>query len=130
MKKILLVEDERDISHMYRTKFRLEGFQIITAKNGNEGLQQIASFRPDLILLDIDMPGMNGLQMLNIIKKAPKTRNIPVIMLTNHSNDDMMKEAIEVGAEAYLIKGEVEPRHVVRMVQGMLLYSGSSHLKG
>ncbi len=123
MKYILLVEDDPDISQMYATKFKLEGLNLTVARTAQAGLTLIERHRPDLILLDLLLPEMGGLEMLSIIKKDPRTKDIPVIILTNQSSDDAMKEAIEVGAEAYLIKGEVEPKYVVRMVQGMLLYS-------
>ena len=123
MKHILLVEDDPDISQMYATKFRLEGLDMVIARTAHIALSLIKRRRPDLILLDLLLPEMGGLEMLSIIKKDPHTRDIPVIILTNQSSDDAMKEAIEIGAEAYLIKGEVEPKYVVRMVQGMLLYT-------
>jgi CheY-like chemotaxis protein len=84
--KILIVDDEQDILRIVAYSLKKWGYDVITATNGQEGLDKIASENPDLILLDAGMPVMNGFQMLEQLRQTPDFRNIPVIMLTAHSD--------------------------------------------
>ena len=87
MTKILLVEDDPLIYRMYQKLFTLEGFETEIAENGQEGLDKIASFQPDIILLDIMMPKMDGLELCLRLKKDPETKSIPVVMMTAYDRD-------------------------------------------
>lgn len=118
--KVLIAEDDPGIAQMYATKFKHEGLNICHANDGKECLEQVAGFAPDMILLDVEMPNMNGLETLKRLKSDPKTKAIPVVMLTNLKADDKVKLAIEVGAEAYVVKSEADPSSVVDMVRGLI----------
>ena len=107
MPKLLLIEDDSLMIRMYQRKFEYVGFELQTALNGEDGLVKVKEFMPDLVLLDIMMPKMNGLEVLKALKADPEEeiRNIPVVLLTNlgGSQDDVDK-GLELGAVAYLVK--------------------------
>ncbi len=123
MAKILLVEDDLTLLEMYQTKFDMEGHEVRTAVNGEECLQMLEVFRPDLILLDILMPKVNGFHVLKEIKKHPDLRQIPVILLTNlgeaevDMNEDLAKA---LGVNDYLIKSRHTPDEVVAKADRVL----------
>ena len=108
MKKILIVEDESDTMRVLFDKLKQKEVEIIEAKNGAEGLEIALKTKPDLILLDIVMPIMDGLTMLKKIKTDPAVKNIPVIILTNYGDAEKIAEAIEIGACGYLIKVDLK----------------------
>jgi CheY-like chemotaxis protein len=120
MNKILLVEDDPVIVKMYLRTFRLAGFEIDTAKDGKEGLEKLKSFKPEAILLDILMPTMNGIEMLDAIRKNPKTKDLPVIILTNVSNDQIDQAIFDRGVSLTLIKSSQDPDQVVAWVKSIL----------
>lgn len=116
MANILLVEDDAILVEMYQAKFELEGHDIKVATNGEECLTTLDTFTPDLILLDILMPKLNGFHVLKEIKKRPNLRQIPVILLTNlgEAEVDMNRElASALGVSDYLIKSHHTPDEVV-----------------
>ena len=123
MAKILLVEDDIILVEMYQAKFELEGYDIQVATNGEECLKIVEHFVPDLILLDILMPKLNGFHVLKELKKRPKLRQVPVILLTNlgEVEVDLNKELAEaLGVTDYLIKSHHTPDEVVaRAVRAM-----------
>lgn len=107
IKKILLVEDDLDIQRVYREKLEIEGYEVFLAIDVPHGLQQLEDVKPDLLLLDIMLPGkMNGFEMLQHIKADARYKNIPVIVMTNL--DTEREEALKIGAVDYLIKAETE----------------------
>ncbi len=123
MAKIMLVEDDAILVEMYQAKFELEGHEIVVASNGQESLNLLEGYSPDIILLDILMPKLNGFHVLKEIKKQPKMRNIPVILLTNlgEAEVDMNQElARALGVDDYLIKSHHTPDEVVEKVMKAL----------
>lgn len=123
----MLVEDDVILVEMYQAKFELEGHNITVATNGEECLDILEDYLPDLILLDILMPKLNGFHVLKEIKKEPRLRNIPVILLTNlgEAEVDMNQElANALGVNDYLIKSHHTPDEVVDKVMRTL---ASSH---
>jgi DNA-binding response OmpR family regulator len=102
--RILVVDDETDI--VSTVKYRLEfcGFEVITASNGKEGLEKAASEKPDIILLDISMPIMNGHETLERLKNNPELKDIPVIMFTAFSDAKDVAKAVELGVTDYVTK--------------------------
>jgi DNA-binding response OmpR family regulator len=120
MAKVLIVEDDPLISRMYQKIFTFEKFEVDVAANGEEALFKVTDFSPTLILLDVMMPKMNGLQVLETLKAADATKNIPVVMLTNLSGQQDAETAIAKGAVKYIIKSEYEPKQVVEMVKDVL----------
>lgn len=120
MKKILLIEDDPAIRQMYTTLFQKSGFDVVSAENGKVGLEQIRQDLPDVILCDMDMPVMNGLETIKALKSDVKTRAIKIVVLTNRVDDDTTKQAIELGAESYFIKSDQDPHDIITIVQGLL----------
>lgn len=118
--KILLVEDDPFLQSMYSTKFELENFYVSAASDGLEGLKKAQVEIPDIILLDIMLPGMNGFEVLEKLKADPQTKDIPVILLTNlNQKDDIMRGA-SLGAVDYLIKAHFMPSEVVKKINKIL----------
>jgi len=120
MTKILIVEDDPLMSRMYQKIFKFEGYEVDFAGNGEEGLDKIRTGKPTLILLDIMMPKMNGLEVLDKVKQDPETKEIPVVMLTNLAGTQDAEAALTKGAVKYIIKSEYEPKQVVNMVKEIL----------
>src|SRR3989344_492693 len=121
MAKILLVDDDSLLVRMYQKKLANDGYTVATAANGVDALQQVVDFKPDLVLLDIMMPKMNGLEVLSRLKDHPETSKLPVILLTNvGASDDDAQRGLEMGAVAYLVKASNRPKAVVDKVKEIL----------
>ncbi|MFA6533812.1 MAG: response regulator [Patescibacteria group bacterium] len=121
---ILLVEDDTFLAGMYKTKFEMEGFTIITAEDGLKGFQLAKEKKPDIILLDILLPKMDGFEVLEKVRASKDTKDIPVIMLTNLGQKEDVKKGLERGANGYLIKAHFMPSEVVEKVKMVLKNSG------
>ncbi|MFH0951640.1 MAG: response regulator [Patescibacteria group bacterium] len=115
--KVLIVEDEKMLADMYKTKFEMDGFTAIQALNGQAGLDAAKADKPDIILLDIIMPKLDGFVVLQELKKDPKTKNIPVILLTNLGQEDDIKKGKSLGANDYFVKANHSPAEVVAKVK-------------
>lgn len=121
MAKILLVDDDPLLVRMYQIKFENDGFEVVSASDGEDSLQKAQDLQPDLILMDIMMPKMNGLEALEKLKASGATKKIPVIMLTNVSGSDTDNEkGLELGAIAYMVKSNYLPKEVVQKVREIL----------
>lgn len=118
--KILIVEDDNFLVEMYTTKFELEGFQVVSAEDGEKGLATAKAESPDIILLDILMPKMDGFTTLEELKKDESTKDIPVILLTNLGQKEDVKKGFEIGAAGYLIKAHFMPSEVVAKIKKIL----------
>lgn len=112
-KTILLVEDDEALVDMYLTKFKAEGLSHIFAKNGEDGLALAKKDLPALILLDIMMPKLDGFSVLAELKKDPKTKDIPVIILSNLGQDSDLTKGKELGAIDYVVKASMTPSQIV-----------------
>lgn len=120
MAKILIVEDDPLISRMYQKIFSFEGYDVEMAGDGEDGWEKIKTIKPTLVLLDIMMPKMNGLQVLEKIKLDPDTKAIPVIMLTNLAGVQDAETALAKGAIKYIVKSEHEPQEITKMVKEIM----------
>ena len=120
MPQILIVEDDELIARLYEKAFGFEGYQVEVAHNGREGLDAVERNKPTLILLDIMMPEMNGLEVLDHLKSNEKTKDIPVIVLTNLAGEHDAEEVLAKGAVKYIIKSEHNPKEIVDLVKGIL----------
>ncbi len=116
-KSILLVEDDEFLAELYATKLQLEGFEVALAVDGEKGLQMTKDLKPDLILLDIILPKMDGFEVLAAVKKDPALKSIPIILLTNLSQKDEVKKGLDLGAIDYLIKAHFMPSEVVKKIK-------------
>ena len=116
-KKVAIVEDDQAISTMYRIKFEAEGFIVETAANGKLGLALAESMKPDIILLDLMMPEMNGDEMLKKLRKTGWGKDIKVVILTNSGEEQAPPDLKELGIRRYIVKAEMTPRQVAEMVK-------------
>ena len=115
---ILIVEDDAVLRNLYIKKFSVEGFTIRTAQNGEEALQEIQKQKPDVLILDIHMPVLDGFQ---VMEKLPKQeRTYPVIMLTNFADDTTKARAQELGADDYFVKKDMTIRTLLEMVHRVM----------
>lgn len=112
MSKLLIIEDDPLVARMYQKVMGFENLDVEVASNGFEGLEKAKELKPDLILCDVMMPKMNGMQVLDKIKADPELKNIPVIMLTNLSGTQDAELALKKGATAYLVKSQFRPKDV------------------
>lgn len=122
MTKILIVDDESILRKMYQVKFQNNGFEVDTAQNGAEVFERLAVSRPDIILLDVMMPKIDGFEVLARLKANQDFKNIPVVLLTNLSASELDKgKGLELGAIDYLVKDNFTPADIVQKVKGYLL---------
>ncbi len=119
-KKILLVEDDSFLISMYTTKFELENFEVVAAEDGEKGLNLAAKEKPDIILLDILLPKMNGFEVLKELKNNKETNQIPIILLTNLSQKNEIEQGLALGAQDYLIKAHFMPSEVMDKIKKVL----------
>lgn len=115
--KVLVVDDEQAILKMYSEAFKLRKIDVITAKNGEEGLRLITSEQPDIVLLDIIMPRLNGLDILAKMKADPALKSIPIYLLTNLPQECSEEKALKLGAAGYFVKAQTEPKALAEMIQ-------------
>lgn len=120
MTTIAIIEDDQVISQMYRMKFESDGFTVHVAGNGESGIKVVEETKPDLILLDMQMPGMNGDEALAEIRKHDWGKDIPVIVLTNLGEEEAPKHLRSLGIESYIVKADLTPRQVVDRVKQTL----------
>jgi len=125
MTKILLVEDEKSIRDLYEIKLTKSGFNVVTADNGGKGWELAQKEIPDLILLDVMMPVMNGFDVLKKLREKAETKDIPVIILSNYGEVDQVTNGFLVGATDYLIKAEHTPSDVVQIINETLKIKGN-----
>ena len=103
-KRILLADDEKTLRELLKVRLEAAGYHFLEAEDGKAALDQAKKHRPDLIILDVNMPRMNGFDVLQNLKKDSKTRNIPVIMLTTRASQDDIEEGMELDADQYIPK--------------------------
>jgi CheY-like chemotaxis protein len=120
MAKVLIIEDDPLMSRMYQKIFTFGKYEVETAGDGEEGLAKVLVVNPTIILLDVMMPKMNGLQVLEKLKADPATKGIPVVMLTNLAGQQDAEAALAKGAVKYIIKSEHEPEEVYNIVQQII----------
>lgn len=114
--KVLLVEDELHIRDLYQMVLVKAGFEVVVAIDGQEGLE-MAQGNPDIILLDIMMPKLNGIEVLKRLRSDERTKEICVVLLTNLGQENIIREALEMGAQAYLMKIRISPYELANRVK-------------
>lgn len=125
MPKIAIVEDDQAISQMYRFKFESEGFSVETAGDGKLGLELVENMKPDIILLDLMMPEMNGDEMLSLLRKKSWGKDIKVIILTNMGEQEIPSEVKELNVSGVILKADMTPRQVADLVKEKLASSAT-----
>ncbi|MFA6098826.1 MAG: response regulator [Patescibacteria group bacterium] len=118
--KILLVEDDKMLADMYITKFSKEGLKVIRAEDGAQGLEIAKKEKPDLILLDIIMPKLDGFAVLRELKKDPSMGSTHILLLTNLGQSEDVEKGQELGADDYFIKANHTPAEIVEKVKYLL----------
>ena len=116
----MIIEDEAVVARMYEKIFNYAGFTVEIAGDGEDGLAKVKTTNPDLILLDIMMPKMDGLKVLDLLKKDEFTKNVPVVILTNLGNDAVVTEAFRLGATGYIFKSGMSNDRIVEEVKQYL----------
>ena len=107
--RVLFVEDDADLAEMYRLKLELDGYTVTRAADGEEGLRMAKEIHPDLIFLDIRLPRMDGFQVLEQIRADEELKHLPVIILSNYGEKELVERGMRLGALEYLIKAETTP---------------------
>ena len=120
MAKILLVEDDQSLREIYSIRLTAEGYEIVSAGDGEEALASAVREKPDLVLSDVMMPKISGFDMLDILRQTPETKDIKVIMMTALSSEDQRERGNALGADRYLVKSQVGIEDVVNAVHDVL----------
>jgi Response regulators consisting of a CheY-like receiver domain and a winged-helix DNA-binding domain len=120
MAKILIVEDDKFLRELIAKKLKNEGFDVVEAVDGEEGLKKIKEERPDLVLLDLILPGIDGFEVLARVKEDPNLAQIPVIILSNLGQREEVERGLKLGARDYLIKAHFTPGEIVEKIKNIL----------
>lgn len=119
-RKILIVEDDYALQLLYKLKFKHEGFDVSSATNGNDGYKLAKSFEPDIMLVDLLLPGMNGTEMLSLIRSHQWGSNIRIVVITNISRDEAPQALRFFNVDRYIVKAHFTPAQVVDVVRDVL----------
>lgn len=120
MTKIAIIEDDQTINQMYRIKFQSDGFDVQMASDGKQGVTLVKNFKPDIILLDLQMPEMDGAEALSEIRRHDWGKNIPVIILTNMGEEESPASLKKLNVSSYIVKADLTPSQVVAKVKATL----------
>lgn len=121
MSKILIIEDDPLISKMYSEKLSRDGYQTEVAENGEAGIEKMKKSPPDLLILDIMMPKMGGIEVIDAMKQDTRLEKIPIIVLSNLSESPDIEKAKKRGVQEYLVKSDLDPEDVSETVKKYLL---------
>lgn len=115
--RVLIVDDDQTLCDMYAERLQVEGFEVIVAHNGEEGAAKAVEYLPDVILLNLMMPKVNGFNTLEILKSTQETKDIPVLLLTALIQEENKQRGLQAGAEDYIIKSESMPGTVIDKIK-------------
>lgn len=115
--KVLIIDDDEDLISIFTSALTKEGFEALSETTGEQGLERAKKDKPDIVLLDQVLPDISGNEVLKTLKNTEETKNIPVILLSNFSQEELVKGAIDQGAVDYLFKYQVEPKDVVAKIK-------------
>lgn len=119
-KKILVIEDDKFLRELITQKLNQEDFDVAEAIDGEEGTEKIKTEKPDLVLLDLILPGIDGFEVLSQVKKDPSLASIPVIILSNLGQKEDVERGLKLGAVDYLIKAHFTPKEIIEKVKNAL----------
>lgn len=125
---VLVVDDDVALRKLYQVALQTKGYEVITAEDGDDALEKVVAGKPNLILLDIMMPKRDGMAALKALKDKPETANIPVLMLTNFGQEDLVKNALSLGAADYLLKYRITQNEMADKVDSILNPKTSSSI--
>jgi CheY-like chemotaxis protein len=120
MAKLLIIEDDPYVFRLYQHLFKIKNYAAEFASTGEEGLIKAQTINPDVILLDMRMPGINGLEVLQTLKENQLTKSIPVLVLSNDYDDVIEDSALKAGASEYLVKSQFDPDDLVEKIENYL----------
>ena len=120
MAKILLIEDDRFLRDLIVQKLLKEGFEVVEGINGEEGLKKMGEEKPNLVLLDLILPGIDGFEVLTQIKQNPETASTPVLILSNLGQQEDIEKGLKLGAADFLIKAHFTPGEIIAKVKTIL----------
>jgi DNA-binding response OmpR family regulator len=120
MPKILIVEDDRFLRELIARKLKNEGFEVLEAVDGEEGFKRIKEEKPDLVLLDLILPGIDGFEVLARMKEDPVLVSIPVIILSNLGQREEVEKGLKLGAIDYLIKAHFTPGEIIEKIKNIV----------
>jgi CheY-like chemotaxis protein len=115
---VILIEDDQAIAEMYRARLEFDGYVVAVASDGVAGLEMTRELQPDLVFLDIRLPKMDGFAVLEALRSDDETKDIPVVILSNYSERELIERGLKLGALEYLIKADVTPSKVAQKVPG------------
>lgn len=118
--KILLVEDSKAVQQMYRNKLTIEQFQVLTADDGMQAIKLLSQEKPDLVLLDLMMPVMDGFKVLQVIKTDRRLSDIPVLVFSAKGQPEEVEKALNLGAAGFIVKSTTKPNEVVEKIRTVL----------
>jgi len=121
MKKIILIEDDEFLFDVYKLKLEKENFKVKIVQDGSKALEKIKNYKPDMILLDIVLPNLDGWEILKKIKSDDEIKNIPVIILSNLAQEDQIKKSLKLGAVKYLVKSQYMPSEIIQEIKKVLI---------
>jgi DNA-binding response OmpR family regulator len=120
-KKILIIEDEKSLLELYQARFEKAGYQVLSTTNGKPGIEIAKKEKPDIILLDILMPGVDGYEVIRALKKDPQTKNIPILVFSNLGQPEEIEKGLKLGANDYVMKTDLTPTELLEKVERMLI---------
>jgi len=120
-KKIIIAEDEPTLMGMYKLYFERAGFEVISVENGSECINSARKDSPDLILLDIMMPKVDGWEVLKNLKNDPETKKMPILVFSNFGQPQEIQKGLDMGADDYVVKSDLTPKEVLDKVNQMIL---------
>lgn len=120
MAKIVIVEDDKFLRELIVQKVRKEGYEVVEAINGKEGVAKAKAEKPDLVLLDLILPGIDGFEVLRQIKEDAETSAIPVVILSNLGQKDDVERGMKLGASDYLVKAHFTPGEILAKIKTIL----------
>jgi DNA-binding response OmpR family regulator len=115
--KVLLIEDDVRVRELYELVLKMDEYQVVTAETGEDGLKKATTEDPDLIFLDIRLPGMNGLEVLEHLRQNEKTASIPVVILSNLDDEKTISRGVSLGALEYVVKSRITPQDLSKRVK-------------
>ncbi len=118
--KVLIVEDDQFLSDLYKMQLQKEGFKVVQSFDGLDGLAKIDNESPSIVLLDLILPEVSGMEVLKKSKSRPQTSKVPIVILSNLRDEDKIKEALSLGAEGYIIKPTLTPKQIVEELRKYL----------
>jgi len=119
-KKILIIEDEKLLLEMYQSRFEKEGYRVLTALSGKKGIALAQKEKPDLIILDILMPGIDGYEVIKKLKKDSRTRKIIILVFSNLGQPAEINRGLELEADDYIVKTDLTPSQLLNKVEKMV----------